>query len=410
MKLNFARFETSQEGLAAVPMYPIAKWNVKDSDKDEGTFRTVKLELRTNPTASDSVKFSSYFKVFENGTPEQWCRWREDLAKVFKGLNLNTGPNQIGMVRHLLAGQALDTFSEYFGNGAVSETVDHMRTGLKKVAATIFPDNAVANQKQYMRHSLKKPNKLTARETATRLQQLNAWLEYYPADGQDPAAVITKLDESEIRDIYYRLLPTVWRRKMDENVQFDRAREGLRGLVDYAERLETSEAVFDGKTKENGSSNHKSRGGSQKPEGTAKNKGKSETGRANSDGNRLPTDLDKDCLIHGPNCGHASHRCRILKEHAQKVKGQFQASFKDKGVHKKSSPAKPWKRDDKERTYTKKEVQMLLQRNETRAKEAKLEIHAMETEPIQDDFYDPYPGDFKSVEELDDQLDSMYVE
>ena len=70
MKLSFAHFEMPQQGLAAVPMYPITKWNVKDSDDEDVTFRMVKLELRTNPSTSDSVKFLSYFKVCENGTPE----------------------------------------------------------------------------------------------------------------------------------------------------------------------------------------------------------------------------------------------------------------------------------------------------------------------------------------------------
>ena len=98
MHLSVVCFETAQQGLASIPLFPIMKWNTKESNEGDSTFRTVKLELKTNPTSNDSVKFSSYFKVFENGTAEQWCRWREDLATVFKGLNLVTGPNQIRMV------------------------------------------------------------------------------------------------------------------------------------------------------------------------------------------------------------------------------------------------------------------------------------------------------------------------
>jgi hypothetical protein len=412
MRLSFARFDSAQQGLASIPLFPIAKWNVKDGDADDSAFRTIKLDLKTDPLSEKSVKFSSYFKVFENGTPEQWCRWRDDLATVFKGLGLSTGANQIGMVRHLLGGQALDTFNMYFAQANVSETQAHVRSGLKKVAATIFGDNAATNQKQYMRHEMRKPNKLTARETVTRLQQLNAWLDYYPADGSDPTAAVTKLDESEMRDIYYRLLPIVWRRKMDENVNFDRIRDGLQGLVDYAERLETSEARFDGKLKEKSEFKNKSQDGSKKPDGVAK-KGKSETGRANSDGNRsLPT-WTRDCLVHGEGCGHPSHKCKILMDHAGKVKNQFQASYKDKSVHKKSSPAKPWKRNDKERTWSRKEVQMLLKKQSERAKKIQEdeEMNAMVLEePIQDDCYVVHPSDFEMEITLDEELDNLLAE
>ena len=155
MKLSFENFEKSQQQQVAIPLTPIAKWNVRDSDLDE-YFHSMKLELKTNPSSTDSVKFSSYFKVFENGTPEQWCRWCEDLKTVNTSLNLTTGPNQAGMVKHLLAGKALDTFSAYMASSGVTETLDHVCKGLKSVAATMFPDTAVSSQQQYLRHGLKK--------------------------------------------------------------------------------------------------------------------------------------------------------------------------------------------------------------------------------------------------------------
>jgi hypothetical protein len=75
---------------------------------------------------------------------------------------------------------------------AKKETTENVQLGLKKVAATIFVESAATNQKQYMHHELKKPNQLTARETATRLLQLNAWLAYFPVPGKDPTIEVTK--------------------------------------------------------------------------------------------------------------------------------------------------------------------------------------------------------------------------
>ena len=44
MRLSFARFDLAQQGLASIPLYPIAKWNVKDGDADDSAFRTIKLD------------------------------------------------------------------------------------------------------------------------------------------------------------------------------------------------------------------------------------------------------------------------------------------------------------------------------------------------------------------------------
>ena len=145
MKLNFEKCERAQQALAAIPLYPIATWSACD-DEAEHSFHSVKLELKSNPTDANSVKFSSYFKIFENGTAEQWCRWRDNLVIVYHGLSLTTGPNQVRITRHLMSGQALDIFNSYLSDDGVTETVDSVLKALKKVTSTVFPDNAVANQ------------------------------------------------------------------------------------------------------------------------------------------------------------------------------------------------------------------------------------------------------------------------
>ena len=65
--------------LAVIPLYPIEPWNdkVKEVPEDQrgmraarDAFKEVKLELRANPAAADSFKYGSFFKVFDQGTPE----------------------------------------------------------------------------------------------------------------------------------------------------------------------------------------------------------------------------------------------------------------------------------------------------------------------------------------------------
>jgi hypothetical protein len=326
---------------------------------------------------------------------------------VFRGLNLTTGPNQVGIVRHLMSGQALDIFNSYLLEAGVTETQAHVQNGLKKVAATVFPDNAVANQKQYMRHELRKPNKLTSRETCTRVEQLNVWFDYFPADGADRFAAVTKLSNDELREIFYRLLPAAWRRKMEENVQFDRITKGLRGVVEYAERLETLESRFDSKgTKDP----KKSQFGKTKSEGHSK--GIPESGRANNRGSDsfLPK-WTKDCLVHGEGCGHPSHKCKTLIDHAGKVRGQFKAQpHGQRKAFGKPTNGKPWQKKDQERNYSKREVQMLMKRQQERVKEKEAESFQMENPEAfeAESLLDAMNLDDQAT--LDNELDSFFQE
>lgn len=329
--------------LAVIPLYPLAVWNdagVKRKGKGEGetdapTFNEIKLELRSNPENADSVKVGAFFKVFESGTPEQWCRWRDDLKRAWKGLNNTSGPNRASTVRHLLEGQALDDFEQYFMQEGVNETVENVNKALKKVAANFFPTDSVMIMKTYLNFEVKKPNKLTARETMTRLERINKWLgEYFPSDGVDRTREVDSVEPEELKLIYYRLLPAAWRRKMDENGSFSHHEATLQEIVEYAERLETTEQRYGGNLKGSAGKKH-GQGGNRK---SGNSEGGPEVGRANGGGNHQRTKTG-DCRVHGPNCGHTSHQCKVLMGHAEKVRAQWEAQPKD-WIHKKKTQVK----------------------------------------------------------------------
>jgi hypothetical protein len=196
-----------------------------------------------------------------------------------------------------------------------------------------------------------------------------------PCAGKRPNNRGHKIRQSQnSRNLFPLLLPMAWHCKMDENVQFNCTRDGLQGLIEYAERLETSKACFDGKTRENSSLEDKSQGGSHKPDDKARTSKFETGGAAHRGGNgALPT-WTRNCLVHGEGCGHPSHKCKVLMDHAGKVKGQFKASYKDKNdaksVYKKSQGSKPWQKPNKEQTFSKKEVQAILKRANEKRKES----------------------------------------
>ena len=156
--------------------------------------------------------------------------------------------DKIGMICHLIGGQVSDTFNTHFNKPMTIKTNGEIRDALKLMAATIFQENSVTNQHQFLCHELKKPNKLSARGTLIRLRKVNAWFKYFPSDGQNCMLAVSELGADEIREIFYRLLPQVWRRKMEENPQVDRVKAGIDGIVEYAERLETMEQVYEGQS------------------------------------------------------------------------------------------------------------------------------------------------------------------
>ena len=363
MKVSFENLVESK--LAVIPLYPIEPWNDKKEVAEDvrgarmarEAFKEVKLELRANPAVADSLRYGSFFKVFDQGTPEQWCRWRDDLKRAWAGLGNTSGPLRAATVRHLLEGQALDDFDNYMRQEDVSETIEHVNRALKMVAVTIFPADSVTNMKQYLNFELKKPKALTARSLKTRLERLNSWFEYFPTDGDGRIGIVPKLTEDDLRGIYYRMLPASWRRKMDENSMFSQYETPFKDLVDYAERLELTEDRYEKSGgNRNGASN--SRGGQAgKAKGGNPGNGGPESGVAKG-GGASNFSKNRDCLLHGVGCGHNSHSCKVLKAHAAKLKAQHEAQPR-KFVHKKNHQYKKNKGGG-ERKYSRAEVQQLI--------------------------------------------------
>jgi hypothetical protein len=376
VRFNFAEGENLDSALAVIPLWPIAPWGASRiadrNDKDAKVFQELKLELRSRPEDRTSHKVSAHFKIFEAGSPEQWCRWRDDLVRVWAGLGNTTGVHKAATVRMLLEGQAKDDFNNYMELVAPDVSVEAVMKGLKAVAINIFPSEAVVNEKHYLSYLAKKPNKLMARETATRLALINSWFDYFPSDGGERLDEVPRSSESDLVKAYYRMLPATWRRKMDENQQFDLhgPNNTLRNTVDYAERLEITEARYGGSGTLRGSANKQGAAKANRNENSSN--GEPRWGDAKHGGNR-GNNRNKDCLIHGKNCGHSSHECKMLIDHAEGARKIYETNklynkkYGKKDFGKSSSAAKKhqqYKQNLKssERTFTREEVHAMLKK------------------------------------------------
>ena len=360
-----------------IALWPIAAWGASTSGKDGETeknpFKEVKLELRSNPSQASGPKFGAYFKVFESGSAEQWCRWRDDLERAWTGLGNNTGPAMANTVQHLLEGQARDDFDNFLTEAPEGTTPITVRQALQKVASGFFPKDSVSNLKQYLNYDAKKAFKMGVRDTATRLVRLNNWLHYFPSDGGTRVEPVLKLLASELPLVFWHLLPVKWRMEMEKSPAFDKHKATLLELIEFAERMEIvngilfsrSENASDGSSSgpANGAGSKKNRNGSSRRSGP--HNGKPEAGSAKGNaGSQSAKQPPRDCRVHGTNCGHSSHECKVLKAHAEKVRGAWEAQPKKTGPYKKTQYNNKTKPYGEGRTYSQNEVQVLLRKME----------------------------------------------
>ena len=162
-----------------IPLWPRATWvPEKDNSAGEKT-RSLKLELSTEPGNREGKTLQKSFKIFRSGSPEEWILWRSDCNEVCVGMSITSGLAKNRMIRQMLSDEPLKEFERVLETFATETTVNSNRA-LDAVANQIFPTNAYAKQKKYIRQGMWKPNILTIRNLYTRLCELNAQLASYP--------------------------------------------------------------------------------------------------------------------------------------------------------------------------------------------------------------------------------------
>ncbi len=129
----------------------------------------------------------------------------------------------------------------------------------------------------------------------------------------------------------YCLLPLAWHRKMDKNGSFSHHQASLKEIVEYAEQLEVTEHCYGGNRKGSAVKNN----GQQCKEKSRSSQGSSDMGHDNNGGSRWHNKTG-NYRVHGPNCGHSSHQCKVLIGHAENVWAQLEAQPKDHIYQKKT--------------------------------------------------------------------------
>jgi hypothetical protein len=219
-----------------IPLWPRATWAPEDKENQAGEkTRKIKLTLSTEPGVLNGNTLNKEFKIFRAGSPEEWILWRRDFNEACVGMNIVAGANYNRMVRQLLSDEPLKEFERILATFPV-ETVINCNLALNAVANQVFPNNAYAKQKKYLRQGMWKPRALTIRNVYTRICELNQQLLSFP----NQTGV---LPEDELKSAFINICLPNWQQeflKMDINEYSSTWEE----IISKAEALETAEIAL----------------------------------------------------------------------------------------------------------------------------------------------------------------------
>ena len=362
--------------------------------------------LSTNPADPDAAKFKKLALILKgNEDVRSVIEWQREAVKILHGLGLNAGMAQHRMIESLLANTALtlyktqvvvlarecrterahaaaeaeDTagrdqaaqdaaFAAIMGQDLETDdntNRDVVCEAIKFMVTNILPKRVLARVKRFLRRECRKPMDMKVRIYHQHLLCINnSKIDLLP-----PFAANQELSQDELLDIILFGTPKSWQREM-ERQGFDPMDNSVESVVDFMERIETSEDFEPNNQKlKDGKSNKKGKG--------------SNTKTVTSGGT-------KKCLYHGQ-CSHRTDECTVLQKLAnQKKVKQEDSNSGGKGNY----SNKTWKRKaDTENDKSKKELAAFVEKqvkagvkkafaakNKRKAEEGELDLNALEEE------------------------------
>ena len=133
------------------------KRNDRKGDDDDDETRYVVFEIRLDPEGNSPEKVKRKLKVFDNGTPEEYCKCRMDYDDLVGNPAYSSPEAKANILQTLLRGKARDVFSSKLANykdiGDDGDVLDdQIEHALNDVTCDVFAmKRAVSAQKSYLR-------------------------------------------------------------------------------------------------------------------------------------------------------------------------------------------------------------------------------------------------------------------
>ena len=253
-----AQLRTVQHMPPPIPFDPPKKKGRKDkgspkSNDDEDSTKYVSMDVRLDPTDKHSEKVTRKLKVFEDGTPEEYCKWRIDYDDLVANPAFSKPEAKVSLLLTILKGKSRDSFMTYYDKQkrANEEATEDEKVSpdtlvhctLNDLALEVFKvPYAARRQKHYMRNCLSFTG-TAVRDWGTRLMELNKYFPHFPVDEWNDGLVMqTSLPDDEINDILDRAKPIEWQLTMLKS-NLDVQNMSWEQIMEYYEKLELSEKL-----------------------------------------------------------------------------------------------------------------------------------------------------------------------
>jgi hypothetical protein len=374
-------------GKSPDPILPL-RWD--PSEHQASKEKTRSFELRTVPTDANSPKYKMVARVLDGTEHLRTClQWIIDLDKIFKGLNIITSLSKAALTKELLQDGArtvyvnhLEAYAKEVRDKAAEDAYDAepniankqavkdaisgtdlcdatanfvddgaLNYGITELTRSYCPLKVLSKVKRYLR-KVRKPADMKVREYWNLLTRINnTEIPMLPPFG----GYSQSIESDELVEIICQGVPKSWLREMD--------RQGKDSdLMNEHETLKFFEQI---ECAEEHDANAKKIDKSKKSKDNGRKRSR---GHGNGNGEKGA----KYCLFHGVNASHNSDDCTTLAKQAKKLK-------QSKDGNQSGSPNKTWKRSDKKdqdksKTYSKKEVNAIV---ENALKQATKEMNAL---------------------------------
>ena len=343
----------------------------EDHEDDEDTKRkSSSFKLPTIVGDADSPKIGIRIKHL-NGTESLrdalvFMEETEDLFQRMGFTNQNNGPSADAIVRQLLHGSALTTYSgvvtalrqDEFDTqistarnaGGTNDEInariatvarppiimDYVENGIQSIISFMAPFKVLARVKRYLRRGCRKPANMKTRVYMNHMTRINE--EEIPRLPPD-FSTNNSLTNDELMEIYHHSIPSSWSKEMQRQ-GFDPVEKTPTEFLEFCERMEASEDFQPDSTKSNNNKHDKGNRSKKHP------KIRDDRPRGKGDRSGEPN----NCMLHGPNT-HPTSECYKLKKEAARLKELTNEYNKKSGGGKN----KTWKRsaDDNKKKASK---------------------------------------------------------
>ena len=206
------------------------------SSTQDGAIRD--LSVLDDPTNKHSTKIKQKIRILDH--PKNLIKVVCAILAIAKGLtgnNITTGPNQYRFIRTFIDGEALCIF-DLKSTELRHETVVNINLVMNHVVACFGPKECLSTQKRYLRYKMEKLRKLTTRQYAGLVRDLNSRMAQLPPLFQESQ----KLDESELADSLAKKVPRS-HKAMLFSQGFNTETTDLETFVEHCEGAETTNNI-----------------------------------------------------------------------------------------------------------------------------------------------------------------------